>query len=135
MPDDLQLAVGHLEDVTFTYPAQDAPALRGVTLRLAVGETVALVGEKGAGKTTILLTLTGELAPAAGRLWPSPAVRVAIVRQVREGGEAGPPAAERPPRSRSAPPPTSPPQTAEQPSPPRRLPRLPSPAPSAGPWA
>ena len=57
-----------LEDVTFTYPGQDAPALRGVTLRLAVGETVALVGENGAGKTTLARLVLGLLQPDAGRV-------------------------------------------------------------------
>ncbi|RKT72496.1 ATP-binding cassette subfamily B protein [Saccharothrix variisporea] len=43
-----------LRDVTFTYPGTSRPALDGVSLRVAPGETVALVGETGAGKSTLV---------------------------------------------------------------------------------
>jgi ABC-type ATPase involved in cell division len=42
------------------------PALRGVSLRLARGECVRLVGPGGAGKSTLLRVLAGLLAPRAG---------------------------------------------------------------------
>ncbi len=55
------------DDVTFRYPARpDTSALAGVTLHVAPGETVALVGPSGAGKTTILQLLMRFYDPQQG---------------------------------------------------------------------
>nr|WP_322748661.1 MULTISPECIES: ABC transporter ATP-binding protein [unclassified Frankia] len=43
-----------LDDVRFQYTGAERPALDGVNLRVAAGETVALVGETGAGKSTVV---------------------------------------------------------------------------------
>ncbi len=48
------------EDVVFTHPEAGAPVLRGVDLDIAPGETVALVGATGSGKTTVT-SLVGRL--------------------------------------------------------------------------
>ncbi len=57
------------EDVVFRYPARpEASALAGVSLRVAPGETVALVGPSGAGKTTILQLLLRFYDPQEGRV-------------------------------------------------------------------
>jgi len=56
------------EDVWFRY-ADDAPwALQGVSFRAAPGETVALVGHTGAGKSTVLGLLLRFHAPTRGRI-------------------------------------------------------------------
>ena len=57
-----------LEGVSARYPGQPRPALHGVSLRLAPGERVALVGPSGAGKTTVVNLLLRFLAPEEGRL-------------------------------------------------------------------
>jgi ATP-binding cassette subfamily B protein len=55
------------DDVTFRYPARpDVSALNGVSLSVQPGETVALVGPSGAGKTTILQLLMRFYDPQSG---------------------------------------------------------------------
>ena len=57
------------EDVVFRYPARPAvAALDGVSFAVAPGETVALVGPSGAGKTTVLQLLLRFYDPASGRI-------------------------------------------------------------------
>ncbi|QQQ79357.1 ABC transporter ATP-binding protein [Saccharothrix sp. 6-C] len=55
-------AVGH------TYDGTDRSAVRDFTLRVAPGETIALVGPSGAGKSTVLNLLIGFIRPQAGRI-------------------------------------------------------------------
>jgi len=56
------------EGVHFTYPGAVHEALAGVDLEVAAGETVALVGETGAGKTTIVKLVARFYDPSAGRV-------------------------------------------------------------------
>ena len=57
------------ENVVFRYPARpETSALDGVDLKVAPGETVALVGPSGAGKTTILQLLLRFYDPRHGRV-------------------------------------------------------------------
>ena len=56
------------EGVTFTYPGAPTPALRGVELEIPEGTSVALVGQTGAGKTTVVDLLLGLLFPSEGRI-------------------------------------------------------------------
>jgi branched-chain amino acid transport system ATP-binding protein len=46
----------------------DMEAVRGVSLEVGAGEAVGLLGANGAGKTTILKTVMGLVAPASGRI-------------------------------------------------------------------
>jgi ATP-binding cassette subfamily B protein len=55
------------DDVVFGYTA-GVPILHGVTLHVAAGEHVALVGRTGAGKTSIIHLLAGLYAPWQGQL-------------------------------------------------------------------
>lgn len=47
------------DNVTFTYPEGSEPAVDGVTVRIAKGEIVAVVGENGSGKTTLSKLIAG----------------------------------------------------------------------------
>ncbi|MCX5205923.1 ATP-binding cassette domain-containing protein [Streptomyces sp. NBC_00237] len=47
------------ENVSYTYPGAEAPAVNSVSLTLRRGELIALVGENGSGKTTLSALLTG----------------------------------------------------------------------------
>jgi ATP-binding cassette subfamily B protein len=57
-----------LRDVHFTYPGQNTDALAGVSLSVAPGETVALVGQTGAGKSTLVKLIARFYDVSSGRL-------------------------------------------------------------------
>ncbi|MEO7442020.1 MAG: ATP-binding cassette domain-containing protein, partial [Acidimicrobiales bacterium] len=56
------------EDVRFTYAGATGEALSGLDLEVRPGETVALVGETGAGKSTIVKLVARFYDPDAGRI-------------------------------------------------------------------
>ena len=56
-------------NVTFTYARGGRPALDNVSLRIAAGETVALVGSSGSGKTTLANLLPRFYVPTAGKIF------------------------------------------------------------------
>jgi ATP-binding cassette subfamily B protein len=56
------------ENVGFRYPGQDRWAVRGLSFEVRAGEVLALVGENGAGKTTIVKLLTRLYDPDEGRI-------------------------------------------------------------------
>ena len=57
-----------LDGVTFRYPGTDHDVLQDVHLHVAAGSTVAIVGENGAGKTSLVKLLCGFYRPAAGTI-------------------------------------------------------------------
>lgn len=72
------------ENVSFTYSTQDHASLRDVSLTLAPGQTLGLVGPTGAGKTTLLRVLLRQATPQAGSVrWagqPLDAYRLSALR-------------------------------------------------------
>jgi ATP-binding cassette, subfamily B, bacterial len=57
-----------LDGVGFTYPGTERPALDDVTCRLPAGSVVAVVGEYGSGKTTLVKLLTKLYRPDRGTI-------------------------------------------------------------------
>ena len=55
-----------VEDVSFAYPNADRPFLDRISVRIRTGETVAVVGENGAGKTTFVKLVLGLYEPSSG---------------------------------------------------------------------
>ena len=56
------------KDIRFAYPPQDQYILNGLNLKVNPGETIALVGESGAGKSTILNMIIGFILPTSGEM-------------------------------------------------------------------
>lgn len=57
-----------LDRVTYRYPDQTL-AVQDVSLRIQMGERVALLGQNGAGKTTLARQMNGLLQPTRGDVW------------------------------------------------------------------
>ncbi len=56
------------DHVTFSYPGTDRPAVRDLTVHLPAGSVVAVVGEYGSGKTTLVKLVTKLYRPDSGRI-------------------------------------------------------------------
>ncbi|MES2071383.1 MAG: ABC transporter transmembrane domain-containing protein [Pseudomonadota bacterium] len=57
-----------LDEVVFTYPGQQSPALGGVSFSLAPGNTLGIVGHTGSGKSTVVRLLLRQYEAQQGRL-------------------------------------------------------------------
>ncbi|MDX6752291.1 ABC transporter ATP-binding protein [Geminicoccaceae bacterium 1502E] len=89
-----------LEDIHVTFAAGtplETRALRGIELAIAQGEFVTVIGSNGAGKSTVLGALTGDVRPDRGRItvdgrdvttWPAPR-RAGLVARVFQDPLAG----------------------------------------------
>jgi ABC-type branched-subunit amino acid transport system ATPase component/branched-subunit amino acid ABC-type transport system permease component len=72
------------EDLTVGYNSQ--PAVRDLNLEVGRGEVVALIGANGAGKSTTLLALAGELRPLSGKVtWRGSDGRSPLHKRATEG--------------------------------------------------
>lgn len=67
-PVDIRDIKGAIEfrNVTFKYPGTDRPALDGISCRINPGQTVALVGSTGSGKSTLINLVPRLLEPSLG---------------------------------------------------------------------
>jgi ATP-binding cassette, subfamily B, bacterial len=66
-PDRLSDGI-RFETVNFCYPGTTEPVLRDMSLALPAGSVVAIVGENGAGKSTVVKLLCGFYSPTSGRI-------------------------------------------------------------------
>lgn len=80
------------EEIDFTYPGASGgrPALSGVSLELAEGEIVAVLGANGSGKSTLVRLANGILAPDAGSVTVDGAVPGGTDRRTPADGSAPP---------------------------------------------
>src|SRR5471030_771633 len=57
-----------VRDLVFQYDSLSAPLINGLNLSVAAGESVAITGPSGQGKTTLMKIMTGLLSPTEGRI-------------------------------------------------------------------
>lgn len=56
------------QNISYTYPSREEPAIQNISLAIADGETIAIVGENGAGKSTLVRLLTGVYHATEGKV-------------------------------------------------------------------
>ncbi|HEU4642328.1 MAG TPA: ABC-F family ATP-binding cassette domain-containing protein [Gemmatimonadaceae bacterium] len=64
------------------------PLLENVTFTVAAGERWGIIGRNGTGKTTLLKLITGAMAPTRGAIARQPGLRIALLEQHRDFGDA-----------------------------------------------
>jgi len=67
--------------VDVQYPTKDKPTVMDVSLTVSQCSRVAVIGANGAGKTTAIKALVGEVMPSKGSIWKAPGLRMAYVAQ------------------------------------------------------
>ena len=74
-------ALMKMNDCTFTYPGNTKPTLFNISVQVSLSSRVACIGENGAGKSTMIKLLVGEIEPQTGDVWKHPNARIAYVAQ------------------------------------------------------
>jgi len=74
-------ALMKMSSCTFTYPVNEKPTLFDISIQVSLSSRVACVGENGAGKSTMIKLLVGEIEPQEGTVWKHPNARIAYVAQ------------------------------------------------------
>jgi len=70
-----------MQNVTFKYPTHEKNTVENITLTVCLANRVAVVGANGAGKSTAIKLLIGELKPDSGSIWRHQNMRLAYVAQ------------------------------------------------------
>lgn len=58
----------NIKNLTFTYPQESQPLFKNLSMSILEGESIAIVGKSGLGKSTLLKVLIGLLKPTAGEI-------------------------------------------------------------------
>jgi len=66
--DKLHRQAVELDGLTFAYEGMDKPLINKLSLAIDAGDRVAIIGENGVGKTTLMRLLVGELTPTKGNI-------------------------------------------------------------------
>ncbi len=66
--DKLHRQAVELDNVSFAYEGMDKPLIKSLSLAIDAGDKVAIIGENGVGKTTLMRLLMGELTPQKGTI-------------------------------------------------------------------
>merc|ERR1712110_728774 len=70
-----------MSNVTFKYPTSEKPTVQDICLSVCMASRVAVVGANGAGKSTAIKLLIGELKPEQGKITRHQNMRLAYVAQ------------------------------------------------------
>jgi len=70
-----------MKNVTYQYPIRDKPTVMDINLVCSMSSRVAVIGANGAGKSTAIKLLIGELKPTSGEVWRNNSARIAYVAQ------------------------------------------------------
>ena len=70
-----------MDHVSLTYPGNSVPTIQDITVRVSMASRVACVGVNGAGKSTMIKVLTGELEPTQGTVWKFPNAKIGYIAQ------------------------------------------------------
>merc|ERR1719194_257337 len=70
-----------MSNVTYQYPTKDKPTIMDVSLTVSQVSRVAVIGANGAGKSTAIKILVGEMTPQDGTIWKASGLRMAYVAQ------------------------------------------------------
>ena len=70
-----------MKHIYFTYPTRDKATIMDVSLECSRISRVAVIGANGAGKSTAIKVLIGELKASEGEMWKHPNARIAYIAQ------------------------------------------------------
>ncbi|KAJ6150925.1 hypothetical protein N7470_007519 [Penicillium chermesinum] len=74
-------AILRMNNVSYQYPGAPKPSLTDASLSLSLSSRVAIIGGNGAGKSTFIKILTGEVIPQSGKVEKHPNLRIGYIKQ------------------------------------------------------